>query len=131
MSDAGEGFLSYTMWSNIGATADIPIKHFDVFLLSYISYEVVAVYKVFKQFIQMISLLINPVSQAILPQLSELIAKEQDKEAYRVIIKLRNIIATILVPCILICSFVANQCLELYLERFTQIMYFCSLFYLV
>ncbi len=56
MSDAGEGFLSYTMWSNIGATADIPIKHFDVFLLSYISYEVVAVYKVFKQFIQMISL---------------------------------------------------------------------------
>lgn len=47
--NADRTFVKFTLWSNIGATADLPVKYFDVFIISMVSVEAVAVYKVFKQ----------------------------------------------------------------------------------
>lgn len=81
-------FISYTIWNNISYTVDVPVKYFDVFIISQISVEMVAVYKVFKQMIQVLSMLIQPISVAILPQFSELLALGKGEEAYKKYIKL-------------------------------------------
>lgn len=85
-------FLKYTIWNNFCYTVDVPVKYFDVFIISLISVDMVAIYKVFKQMIQILSMLINPISQAILPQFSELVAQNRIAEALRKVLKLRNVI---------------------------------------
>ena len=85
-------FLKYTIWNNISYTADVPVKYFDIFIISFISVDMVAIYKVFKQIVQVLSMLVNPISQAILPQFSEMVAKEKIKEALGKVFKLRNAI---------------------------------------
>lgn len=85
-------FIKYTIWNNFCYTVDVPVKYFDVFIISLISVNMVAIYKVFKQIIQILSMLINPISQAILPQFSELVAQNRTAEALRKVLKLRNVI---------------------------------------
>lgn len=85
-----KGFIRYTMWSNVGRTADIPIGYFDVFIISMLSYELVAVYKIYKQIVQIISKVSIPISAAILPQFSMMIAEQKDKEAFDKVLVIRN-----------------------------------------
>ncbi len=85
-------FIKYTIWNNFCYTVDVPVKYFDVLIISLISVDMVAIYKVFKQIIQILSMLINPISQAILPQFSELVAQNRTAEALRKVLKLRNVI---------------------------------------
>lgn len=87
-----KNFLKYTIWNNISYTVDVPVKYFDIFIISFISVDMVAVYKVFKQITQVFSMLVNPISQAILPQFSELVAKNRIEEAFSKVMKLRNAI---------------------------------------
>lgn len=75
-------YFHYTIWSNLSATADVPIKYFDVFFLSLISTHTVAAYKIFKQIVNIMGVLVTPISQVIMPQFSELIAKGEKKLAY-------------------------------------------------
>lgn len=86
----GNRFLKYTLWSNISSSADIPVKYFDVFIIEQISVEMVAIYKVFKQIISILSRLTGPISLAILPQLSELVAKGGLREGYNKVLKLQK-----------------------------------------
>lgn len=90
-----KSFLKYTLWNNISYTADVPVKYFDVFIISLISVDMVAIYKVFKQIILAFSMLVNPISQAILPQFSELVAMNRTKEALTKVLKLRNAILAV------------------------------------
>lgn len=98
-----KSFLKYTIWNNVSYTVDVPVKYFDVFVISLISVDMVAVYKVYKQIIQVFSMLVNPISQAILPQFSELVAKNKTKEALLKVLKIRNAILTVGVVA-LVCS---------------------------
>lgn len=86
----GNRFLKYTLWSNISSSADIPVKYFDVFIIEQISVEMVAIYKVFKQIISILSRLTGPIALAILPQLSELVAKGGLREGYSKVLKLQK-----------------------------------------
>ena len=90
-----KNFLKYTIWNNISYTVDVPVKYFDIFIISFISVDMVAVYKVFKQITQVFSMLVNPISQVILPQFSELVAKNRIEEALSKVIKLRNAILAV------------------------------------
>ena len=90
-----KAFFKYTIWTNVGYTVDVPVRYFDVFIIGQISVEMVAIYKVFKQMIQILSMLVNPISMAILPQFSELVAKGKEKEAYQKVMKLRNMIFSV------------------------------------
>lgn len=115
LSHAGIGFLRYTWWSNIGSAADIPIKYFDVFIVSVISVEMVAIYKVFKQLTEVLAMLTTPIAQAIMPQLAELIARKEAVQAYRVVLKLRNVILAVLLPVTVLFSLVAEPCFRFFL----------------
>lgn len=99
-SDADRGFVSFCVWSNIGTTVDVPVKYLDVFIISAVSVEMVAVYKVYKQALNVFSLLTNPISTAIMPQMSELVSEKREKEAYRVVLKIRNAICVVMVVCL-------------------------------
>ena len=85
-------FFKYTSWNNIVSAVDVPVKYFDIFIISRISVELVAIYKVFKQVLQIFATLINPISIVIMPQFSELIAKNKVKDAYISVNRIRNIV---------------------------------------
>lgn len=97
--DLPRGFFSFTMWSNLAATADAPIQYFDVFFLSMLSSEVVGVFKFFKQLLSAFTLLSTPVQQAIMPQLAELMAKGQDDQAFAVVKKIERMVFKVVAPC--------------------------------
>lgn len=96
--DLPPGFFSFTMWSNLAATADAPIQYFDVFFLSLLSSEVVGVFKFFKQLIAVFTLLSTPVQQAIMPQLAEVIAKGQKEQAFGVVRRIERAVIKIVAP---------------------------------
>ena len=95
-------FFKYTMWSNVSSTCDIPIQYFDLFIIGQISVEMVTVYKIYKQIIQMMSKLTVPISTAILPQFSELVAEGREKEGYDKVLKIRKTVLYVMAPFIIL-----------------------------
>lgn len=100
----GKSFLRFSFLTNLTSITDIPSKEFDAFILSTISFEIVAVFKVYKQIGQVLYKLVNPLSQAILPQFSELVAQNRRKECYQKMTSLRNKSILILVPLTILLS---------------------------
>lgn len=100
LSCRDRGFVSFCLWSNLGSTVDVPVKYLDIFIISAVSVEMVAVFKVYKQALQVFSVLTNPISTAIMPQMSELVAEGREKEAFRVVLKIRNAICVAMVACL-------------------------------
>lgn len=98
------GFISFTVWTNLAEACDAPIQYFDIFFLSLLSTEVVGVFKFFKQILSVTGLLSRPVQQAIMPQLSELIAKGDGVGAYRAVVKIRKAVFKLFLPIVLILS---------------------------
>ena len=94
----GKTFFRFSFWANLTNIADVPSKEFDAFVLSTISYDIVAVFKVYKQIGQVLYKLVNPISQAILPQFSELVAQNKGKECYQKMVTLRNKSLLLLIP---------------------------------
>lgn len=112
-TDLNKEFFKFTMWANVSNTADIPIQYFDIFIISTISTELVSVYKVFKQIVQMFSKVSDPISTAILPQLSELISANRKVEAYRKILQLRNVLYLFTIGILIVCVLLGKQCLNI------------------
>lgn len=114
--DLPEGFFSFTMWSNLAATADAPIQYFDVFFLSMLSSEVVGVFKFFKQLLSAFTLLSTPVQQAIMPQLAELMAKGQDDRAYAVVKKIERTVFKVVAPCVALAIIAVPPALSFFMD---------------
>lgn len=94
-----KSFISFTLWGTLSEIVDIPVNYFDVFIVSYLGTNLVAVFKVFKQVISILSKLTTPIYQAIMPQFAELTAKGNKKRGYEIVKKIRNVILTIMLPC--------------------------------
>ena len=122
--------VNFTIWSNLGTTVDIPVKYLDVFIISAVSVEMVAIYKVYKQLLQAFSLLTSPISAAIMPQISELVSRDKSRDAYKAVLKIRNYIAALLVVVFVLCIFAAPTLLELFFgkEYAVNIVLFLALF---
>lgn len=91
-------FIKFTVWTTLSDVVDIPVAYLDVFIVSSISLSMVSVLKVFKQIISIVSKLTTPVYQAIYPQFSKLVAQSQSKQAYGIVLKIRNVILKFFVP---------------------------------
>lgn len=133
IKDIDVNFLKYTFWANISRIVDIPIGYFDVFIVGMLSYRLVAVYKVYKQIIQIFSKLTIPISAAILPQFTDLVAMGKSKEAYKKVNKIRNYMALLMLVAFLIVVFGGKTLLNLFLgAEFAEhilIFYILFLFY--
>lgn len=98
-------FLSFSIWTNLTSTLDIPIKQLDVFIISsVISIEGVAVYKVFKQVSTIISRIADPIYKSVFPQFAFMIANNQEVKAYKMAAKIGMLIVLVVSPIVLIVS---------------------------
>ena len=114
--DLPDGYISFTIWSNLETSADAPIMYFDVFFLSLLSSEVVGVFKFFRQLLSVLSLLSRPVQQAIMPQLAELIARGLNGRAYEVVRKIEKVVAKVVIPCAAIACLVVPPALAIFMD---------------
>ncbi|MSM38728.1 MAG: oligosaccharide flippase family protein [Geobacter sp.] len=74
--------ISFIWWSNLRTIIRIPVRHFDVIVISsVISMEALGAYKVYKEITKVISNVSDPVSQAIFPEFTKLIGTENHNES--------------------------------------------------
>lgn len=96
-------FLSYTIWTNLSSTITIPSKQLDVFIVSStLSLELVGIYKVFKQITSLLGRLVNPLYQAIYPELAVILAENNIKKAIKTSLKVSFILTLVIVPLVFI-----------------------------
>lgn len=100
--------FSFTFWTSVSSSADIPVQQFDVMFLSMISYEVVAVFKVYKQICQGLNKFSVPLKQSVLPLFSELVSQNKVKECYVYLIDIRNKSIKILLPIVFIITLISS-----------------------
>lgn len=114
-------FIKYTLWGTFSDILDIPVNYFDVFILSFLSTQLVAVLKVFKQIISILSKVTTPIYQAILPQFSELSALGKEKYGFNIVLKIQKAILLIMGPISLIIGFSSPLWLKyIYGELYAQ-----------
>lgn len=97
-----EKFIKFTLWGTIADIVDLPVTYFDMFIVSALGTDYVAIYKVFKQVINIFQKVTSSIQQSILPQLSELSAKNQKRQGFEVIKKIRNKIIKFGIPLALL-----------------------------
>lgn len=131
IDDKWREVLGFTMWTNLTMSADIPVQQFDVMFLSLISNEMVAVFKVYKQIGAVLTRLMTPVKQAIMPLYSELVAKNKYKECYEYQLKMKNKILQLLIPIILLTTFMGTPLLGLLLGKIYSEYWYILLAYLL
>jgi len=74
--------INFIWWTNLRTIIRIPVRHFDVIVISsVISMEVLGFYKVYKEITKVISNVADPVSQAIFPEFTKLIGSDNHKES--------------------------------------------------
>ncbi len=95
-------FITFTLWGTASDIVDLPITYFDVFIVSFLSIKLVAIYKVFQQIASILSKVTTPIYQAIMPQFSELSAKGLKQRGYDIVLKIRNAILLFVLPFSLI-----------------------------
>lgn len=96
--NSSKQFISFTFWNTLTDISDIPVQNLDVFLVSNLGIDKVAIYKVFKQILAMFSKLTKPIYQAIYPQFSALVANNKKKEGYDVVLKIKRVILKYFLP---------------------------------
>lgn len=98
-------FVKYTLWGTLVDVFDLPVNYFDMFIVSTMGTDYVAVYKVFKQVINVFQKVTSSIQQSIMPQLSDLYARGKKKRGYEVIIKIRNVTLMTSIPVALLIGF--------------------------
>lgn len=125
-------FVKFTIWGTLNDVVDIPVSYFDVFILSFLGNDIVAVFKVFKQCVAILQKVTSPIQQSILPQFSEMYAKGEKKEGYKVVIKIRNMILKIIGPIALFLGLTSPIWLNIvYGELYAQNWYCLCLYLLI
>ena len=125
-------FIKYTLWGSFSEIVDLPIQYFDVFVVSILNTELVAVYKVFQQIASIISKLTTALHQAIMPQFSELSAKGSKRRGYEIVLKMRNAILVCMGSISLIIGFSSPIWLKfIYGEVYASYWYILLLFMLM
>ncbi len=97
-----KAFVNYALWATTGEAVDIPIAYFDVFIVSILGTETVSIFKVFKQIVGIINKTVSPIRQVIFPKFAKMIAENNHKEGYNMMLKVRNL----LFPGFLLISFI-------------------------
>ena len=84
-------FISFTLWGTLAEIVDIPVNYIDVFIVSLLGNGMVSVFKVFKQIVGIMQKVTSPIQQSILPQFSELAAKNKNEDGYNVVLKIHKV----------------------------------------
>ena len=85
-----KSFITFTLWGTVSEIVDIPVNYIDVFIVSLLGDNMVAIFKVFKQVAGVFQKVSSPLQQSILPQFSQLSAKNNEKRGYEVVMKIHK-----------------------------------------
>jgi O-antigen/teichoic acid export membrane protein len=101
-----KSFIRFSLWTYTSTTLDLPVKQLDIIIVStVVSLEAAGIYKIIKQATQMLSLLADPVYQAIYPQFAAMIANYDKKGAVKYAIKIGTLLLTVTgIPAILLAT---------------------------
>lgn len=107
-------FFSFTWWTNLSSTLDIPVKQLDVFIVSaVVSLEGVGIYKIFKQVAQIVTKLADPFYQAIYPQFATMIATDREVQATKMAGKMGILLFGVCLPIVVLLSLTSSRWLAL------------------
>lgn len=124
-------FWGFAFWTNLTSSVDIPVKQLDVFILSGISYEIVSVFKLYKQIGNILVQLSTPISQAVMPQFSELIAQKKLKECYDIMMKMRKWTLLVMLPVTAVVTALSPWLLDVFFgELYAKYFYILMLYLL-
>lgn len=102
LPDDRQKFISFTLWGTLSEIVDVPVNYFDMFIVSLLGTDYVAVFKVFKQIVAILQKITSPLQQAIMPQFSELKAQMNETKGYEIVIKIQKISFYMILPISLI-----------------------------
>lgn len=110
-------FFKFCLWSNLGSSVDVPVKYLDVYIVELVSVEMVGIYKAYKQVLQLFVTLTNPISVALMPQVAELVSHGKAMRGYHVVLKIRNLVLSVLVPLFVCLIFFSSPILDFLLGK--------------
>lgn len=97
--------VRFTFWTNITSTFDLPVKQFDIMLVSsIISTEATGIYKVIKQVGLILTQIADPIYQAIFPDFTRQIAEYKIKKAFKYAFKSGLLLFMVTFPVALLLS---------------------------
>lgn len=92
-------FFSFSMYTSLATTLDIPIKQLDVFIISRVlSVEAVAVQKIFNTLLNIFNKVTVPISQVVYPSFSTQIGENKVTESIHDVKKISKLIFVAGVP---------------------------------
>lgn len=125
-------FTKFTLWTTLSDSVDIPVSYFDVFIISKLGLEMVAIFKFFKQIISILSKLTTPIYQAIFPQFSKLAATNKKQEGYEAVLKIKKVILKIVLPFAIILGLSSYFWLNIIFDvTYAQYWYILALYLIV
>ncbi len=97
-------FVHFSFWTYVSSTLDLPVKQLDVIIVSaVVSLEAAGIYKIIKQVIQVLSMLADPLNEAVFPQFAVMIADFNKKGAVKYAIKIGTLLLTVTaIPALLL-----------------------------
>lgn len=110
-------FTAFTMWTTLSDIVDIPVQQIDVFIVARLGINMVSIFKVFKQLSSILSKVMVPIQQAIMPQFSEMVARGDAKNAYNKFKKIHKILLLIFIPIALIVGLTSKLWLDIIFSK--------------
>jgi O-antigen/teichoic acid export membrane protein len=111
-------FFTFTFWTNITSTLDLPVKQLDIFVVSaVIGLEGVAIYKILKEISKVIGQIGDPIYQAAYPEFASMVAKKENIRTIKFAAKMAIIIFSISLPIALIVSFTSPWWLNIFFGK--------------
>lgn len=110
-------FSRFTVWTTLSDVVDIPVQQIDVFIVARLGIDMVAIFKVFKQLVSILSKVMVPIQQAIMPQFSELVAKGLVKDAYSKFQKIHKYLLLLFIPLALVVGLSSIYWLDLVFSK--------------
>jgi O-antigen/teichoic acid export membrane protein len=111
-------FFTFTFWTNITSTLDLPVKQLDIFIVSaVIGLQGVAIYKILKEISKVIGQVGDPIYQAVYPEFASMIARKENIGATKFAAKIGIIIFSISIPIALIVSITSPWWLNIFFGK--------------
>lgn len=114
-------FFKFVLYTNLSSTLDLPIFQLTPFVINkYLGITEIAVYKILEKLGGIISRITSVISQVLMPEISNMLAKKEKSEAKKLIQKLGIIIFVIGIVGILFIKFTNFYWLKYFLPGNTE-----------
>lgn len=127
-------FLKFNFYSNLESSLDLPIAQLTPFIINYLlGFSDIAIYKIVEKIGAVISKVTIPISQAIVPDISKLLASNDKNSAMNIHRKTKKIILILGIILISGCAITSNLWIELFIPNtvYNKLVLVLYLFYLI